>query len=601
MRYPDALKGPYINSTFSLLEELNRHPTPISSNLYLITLLLSDTKTYALIALSPSPLLSQFKDYSSRSLAIDLKAGLTVGVLLIPQAMAYALLAGMPPIYGLYAGLIPLLLYAFLGTSRQLSIGPVAISSILILTGVAEISNPGGVEYISYVILAGLLIGMVQFAMGLCRLGFLANFLSQPVISGFTSAAAMIILASQLKDILGIATPSHVRGIENFIYALDHIRETHISTFLIFFVAILILVIIKRIIRSFPIALFAIIVSTLLSYWLNWNEIGVAIVGDVPIGLPGFQIPAFSIDKLMVLIPTVATVSLIGVVECISIAKTLESKTNEHVVDTNRELIAIGVSKIGGSFFQALPSSASFSRSAINNNSGAISQVSSIVTALLILLALLFLTPLFYFMPIAILSAIIVQAVLGLIDIPEIKNLWKTDRKDFIMLMVTLLATLILGIDMGVITGLILSLFIVLYQSSIPQISILGQVSGTTHYRNLDRFEDVKLVEGLFKDEIRKLVSAQKKSLHHIILDATAIYNIDSSGIKALRTMDQELDVQNIDLHLSGARGELRDRLAINGLLSEPDKHHLSIHSAVQYVQNKIMSDHSHRAVQTNL
>jgi len=530
--------------------------------------------------------------------------------------MAYSMLAGMPPIYGLYAGLIPLVLYAVLGTSRQLSIGPVAISSILILSGVATISTPGSADYISYVLMAGVLIGIVQLSMGMLRLGFLSNFLSQPVISGFMSAAAVIILASQLKDILGIDTPQAIRGISNFKYSLEHISETHIITFIIFLVAVLIMSLMKRIWASFPTALVLIFISTILSYALNWNNLGVAIIGEIPSGLPNFYLPDFSLERIQAILPTVATVSLIGVVECIAIAKSLESKTNDHIVDTNRELIAIGISKIGGSFLQALPSSASFSRSAVNNGAGAKTQLSSIFTAVLVLLTLLFLTSLFFYMPIALLSAIIFQSVIGLIDLNEIKNLWKTDRKDFLMLMVTLIITVVLGIDYGILAGVILSLLIVLYQSSVPQISILGSVPGSTHYRNLERFEDVELIQdililrfenqlyfgnaGFFKDEIRKLVANQKVDIHHIILDATSIYNIDSSGIKALKAMDRELEDQQIDLYLAGARGVLRDKLHLNGLMSESDKHYLTIHNAVEYIKKKIVSDHNYRAIQAN-
>lgn len=563
-----------------------------------------------------SPLLQQLRRYTRQSFIVDSKAGITVGVLLIPQAMAYALLAGMPPIYGLYAALIPILIYAFLGTSPQLSIGPVAISSILLLSGISAIAAPFSDQYISLVILAGLCIGVVQLCMGLLRIGYLVNFLSQPVIAGFTSAAAILIVASQFKDMIGISVPYDHQGMEGLIYGFGHIGEGNGITILIFSVSLIILMIFKKVKKAFPIALLLSIVTTFLSYIFDWGSLGVSIIGAVPAGLPRLEIPTIRINDLELLAHTIVTVSLIGVIECISIAKSIESRTDDHTINANRELVSIGIAKIGGSLFQSLPSSASFSRSALNLSMGARTQVSSLIAAGLVLLTLLFLTPLFEYMPKAVLAAIILQAVIGLVEIHEAQELWRTDRQDLLMMLVTFATTLVGGIETGILIGVMLSLAMVLYQSSKPQISILGQVPDTEDYRNIERFEDVQLDPnmlivrfenqlyfgnvGFFRDKMRELVDSKLSGPSFVILDATAIHHIDSTGIKALRSLDQELQRQNIHIYLAGARGILRDRLKKEGLMVEPHKHHNSIHAAVRYIKEGILPPHYDRAIQAN-
>jgi len=357
---------------------------------------------------SISPLLGYLNSYKKSVLGRDLFAGLTVGVVLVPQAMAYAMLAGVPPIYGLYAGLIPLIIYALLGSSRQLSIGPVAVSSILVLAGISTVATPFTPEYISLAILTGILAGLLQLALGILRLGFLVNFLSRPVIAGFSSAAAIIIMISQFRDVFGFQVNGSSSA-ESLMFTLSHIKETHGLTLSIALTSLLLLFGFRKLSKKIPAALVVAILGTTMTAFLGWADQGVAIIGDIPKGLPSFLLPEFSMDNIKAIIPTVLTVGIIGTVEVLSIGKLLESRTRDHILEPNRELIAVGLSKVVGGFFQAMPSSSSFSRSAINNDSSAYSQVSSIITFVLMLLTLLFFTPLFYYMPKAVLAAIILQ------------------------------------------------------------------------------------------------------------------------------------------------------------------------------------------------
>ena len=338
------------------------------------------------------PIAQYLKQYSGENFRKDLFAGLTVGVVLVPQAMAYAMLAGVPPIYGLYAGLIPLLTYALLGSSRQLSIGPVAVSSILVLAGIGTISAPFSAEYIGLAILTGIFAGVLQLTLGVLRLGFLVNFLSRPVIAGFSSAAAIIIIISQFKDAFGFKVVGST-SFESLLYTVSNLAQTHWLTLATTLGSLALLLGIRAISKKIPAALVVTILATVLSAKLGWMEAGLAVIGEIPNGLPSFVLPDWSMDNIRAILPTVLTVGIIGTVEVLSIGKLLESKTRNHILQPNRELIAVGFSKIIGGFFQAMPSSSSFSRSAINNDNNADTQVSSIITFALIGLTLLFFTP----------------------------------------------------------------------------------------------------------------------------------------------------------------------------------------------------------------
>ncbi len=535
------------------------------------------------------PILESLKTHSASDWRKDIIAGITVAVMLVPQGMAYAMLAGMPPIYGLYAGLIPLILYAVLGTSRQMSIGPVAVSALLVLAGVSQIAEPLSEEYITLVILTGLLIGLAQTILGLFRLGFLVNFISHPVIIGFTSAAAIIIAISQLKDLLGFSIPRFSHSYETASYAFQHMAETNWISVALCLSSIFVMVVLRKISRAIPGALLVVLVGTLLVYFLGEERLGIDLVRKVPEGLPAFQFAEISWGNIQKLIPTVLTVTLIGIVESIGIAKVIQAKHGDYEIRPNQELLALGISKIGGSFFQAIPSSGSFTRSAVNNEAGAKSGFASIFTALIIGLTLLFLTPLFYFLPKAVLAAIILLSVKSLFEWEEAKHLWHAHRRDFYMMLTTFIVTLALGIEEGVLAGVLLSIIMILLKSSKPHIAVLGKLPNTNIYRNVERYESAQEVANTlilrfddqlyyanaayFQDTIKALINEKSEAINLLILDARSINNIDSTGMHAIEQMHDYLSAKKIQFYITGLKGPVSDQIKISGVGEKLGEH----------------------------
>ncbi|MEL6971957.1 MAG: sulfate permease [Bacteroidota bacterium] len=536
------------------------------------------------------PLVGQLKGYAPKTFRQDILAGLTVCIMLIPQGMAYALLAGMPPIYGLYGGLIPLLLYGIFGTSRQLSVGPVAVSALLVLAGISQVAEPGSNPYIALVILTGLLVGLGQLLLSMLRLGFLANFLSHPVIMGFTSAAAIIIAASQLKYLLGIDIPRFEQTYQTILYALQHALEIHWLSFTFCLGGMVIMLAIKRRLPYLPAALIVSVISIILCAVLRLDQAGLAIVGNVPQGLPDFIIPTITWATIYKVLPTVLTVTIIGIVEALSIAKALELKNKDVKIRPNQELLALGLGKVLGSFFQAIPTSASFTRSAVNNEAGARTGVASIVAALATGLALIFFTPLFYYLPEATLAAIVLMAVRGLFEIKGAIELWKVHRIDFAMLVTTFVVTLALGIEEGVLTGVILSLLMIIFQASQPRVVTLGRLPDSRSYRDVERFPDAVQFPGVlilrfdgplfflnaeyFKSAVIRAVHEQGSLPELFILDASSILDIDSGGLEALAEINSYLSSKNITFYLTGILGPVRDRMHQAGLAEAIGRKH---------------------------
>ena len=567
------------------------------------------------------PIVQSFVQHTARDWRKDVIAGITVAVMLVPQGMAYAKLAGMPHIYGLYAGLVPLFLYAILGTSRQMSIGPVAISALLVLAGVSQVADPMTSEYVGYVILTGLLIGIVQVLLGLFRLGFLVNFISHPVIIGFTSAAAIIIVISQLEDLLGFEIPRFAHAYETVEFAIQNMAQTNWITVVMCLGAILVMLLLRRISKSIPGPLIVVVIGTLLVYFLGENVMTIEIVKDVPKGLPAFEMPTITWEKIQLLLPTVATVTIIGIVESIGIAKVLQSKHGNYQINPDQELIALGTSKIGGSFFQALPTSGSFTRSAVNNEAGARSGFASIFTAILIGLTLLFLTPLFYYLPKAILAAIILLSVKSLFEWEEAKHLWRAHRQDFYMMLTTFIVTLVIGIEMGVLVGVVLSIAMILYKSAKPHYAVLGKLPGSINYRNIYRFEHATPPEGIliirfdeqlyfgnavyFQNTVQDAVLKHESGFQLFVLDASSMHAIDSTGIHALKDVHQFLERRGIKFYISGMLGKVRDKAIKDGLINVLGEktQFLNIHQAVVHFQNEckgIETQWSIDAIQSN-
>lgn len=568
------------------------------------------------------PVFEWLPAYSGNIFREDLIAGLTVCVMLVPQGMAYAMLAGMPPIYGLYGGLIPLLLYGLLGTSRQLSIGPVAVSALLVLAGISQLAEPGSGEYIGLVILTGLLIGILQASMGLFKLGFLVNFLSHPVIIGFTSAAAVIIAVSQLKYLFGFDIPRFAHLYETVAYAFSHLDQMHWPTFIICSGGILLQLAIKKWMPFLPGALIITILGVLAVSIFALDQQGVKIVGEVPSGLPAFELPILDWASMKLVLPTVFTVAIIGIVESIGIAKVLEAKNQDCKVRPNQELLALGLSKIGGAFFQSLPTSGSFTRSAVNDDAGAKTGMASIITALLIGLTLVALTPLFYYLPEAVLAAIVLVAVKGLFNLKEALHLWKIHKQDFFMMLATFVFTLSLGIEEGVMIGVVLSIISIIYNTSKAHVAVLGQLPNTTHFRNVKRFENAVQFDGVlifrfdaqlyfgnvnyFKNTITELVSNQEKPLRFFVWDASSILDIDSSGLHTLEEILDFMSQQNIRFMISGAMGPVRDMLYKTDLMEKIGKKNqfMYIHDAVTAINhsnNGADVNWTPNAIQTNL
>lgn len=547
------------------------------------------------------------KDYNISIFRKDFIAALTVVVLIIPQGMAYAVLTGVPPIYGLYAFLVPLFIYPLFGSSPFLSVGPVAIVSILVATGLCHFAEPMSTEYIQLAILVSLIAGILQFGLYIMRAGFLVNFLSHPVLAGFTSGAAVIIIISQLKHALGVSLARQ----SNIFYSLKDlllkIPELNIIT-LVFFLSTLIgILFFKRIKQSFPSYLFFILITSLLIYYLGLDK-DVHIIGSVPSGLPQFTIPSVTnLDTIISLLPLAILVGFVSFVESLSIAKSLAARNGNMAVDPNKELLGLGLAKIGGAFFQAFPNTGSFSRSAINESVGAKTGISSILAAGLVGISLLFFTSLFYYIAYSVLAAIIVSAVLKLIDYKEALHLFKSDRGDFWVFMLTFTFTLIFGVQYGILGGICVSLFLILKRASQPHVAILGKIDNSGIYRNINRFDEaetddevliIRYDEDIFfanaehfystvMDEIKK-----QSAIKYIILDMSSVSNIDSTGIKQFKILIQNIQAGHVQIHISGPKGPLRDRLKQEGIIEliGKENHHQSIEKSMQSINKPTLN-----------
>lgn len=555
--------------------------------------------------------------YDKRNLQGDVSAGLTVGVMLIPQGMAYAMLAGLPPIYGLYASITPLLLYALFGTSRQLAVGPVAMVALLIAAGVGNLATSGSNEFIALAILLALMVGVFQLLLGLLRLGFLVNFLSHPVISGFTSAAALIIGFSQLKHLLGIdiAKSNFIHSI--IIDAVQHFSEIHWYTFALGLGGMLTILFVKRFSKAIPGPLVAVVLGILAVYFFGMDADGVKIVREVPEGLPSFSIPEIQLGDVKALIPTSLVIGLIGFMESIAVAKAIQAKHRNYELDANQELIALGIANIGGSFFKAFPTTGGFSRTAVNDQAGSKTGLASIISASLIALTLLFLTPLFYYLPKAILASVIMVAVFGLIDFKEALHLWKTDKKDFVMLLATFIATLSLGIEEGIGVGVVLSLVWVIYRSAYPHLAELGNIPDTNYYRNLRRFGGLKRQDGVlvvrfdaqlyfaniayFREKINGLIEQRSDKIALLVLDFAAVTEVDSSALHMLHEFHRELKERNILIKITSLRGPVRDKFELAGIfdLYGRENFYLQISEAINHFNNKQRSIDNQYATQS--
>jgi SulP family sulfate permease len=541
------------------------------------------------------PILEWLPNYNFSLFRGDLIAGITVGIVLIPQGIAYALIAGLPPIYGLYCALVPQVMYAIFGSSRQVAIGPVAMDSLIVATGVSTLALAGSESYISIAILLALMVGAIQFIMGVFSLGFIVNFLSKPVITGFTSAVALIIGCNQFRNFFGVelVQSDQIQIILEDIWR--QIDDFNFHTTGIGLFSALLIIIFRKINKKIPNALIVVILGVLIMKFFNKSFTDVSIVKDIPSGLPKFGIPDFDLALLRELLPIALTLVMVGYLETISIGKSLEAKQDEYRIRPNQELIALGISNMVGSLFKAYPSASSFSRSAINQESGAKTGMAALIAVVMVIITLLFLMPLFYYLPKTVLAAIIIVAVFGLINFKEARFLWKANQLDFCLMLATFLATLLLGIEFGIVTGVGLSLIILIFRTSRPYVAVLGKVPNSNFYKNKERFEEVLIDDDIlvfrfdaqlfyanasyFRDRLEQMMDKKGKALKLIVLDAESINRVDSTGIEMLKERILCCQKKGILFYFAGVKGPVRDDLFRSEILEVIDIKHFFMRS----------------------
>lgn len=535
------------------------------------------------------PVLDWGRRYDRNALVSDLVAALIVTVMLIPQSLAYALLAGLPPEVGLYASVAPLLLYAMFGSSRVLAVGPVAVVSLMTAAAIGEHAAVGSAAYWQHAITLAFLSGAMLLAMGLLRLGFLANFLSHPVISGFISASGLLIAASQLKTLMGVKAEGH-NLIELLAALARQAHNTHLLTLGVGVLATAFLFWVRKglkpllmgwglapkladiIAKAGPVA--AIAVTTGLAAAFGWQGQGMKIVGAIPQGLPPLTAPSWNLALWRELAMPALLISVVGFVESVSVGQTLAAKRRQRI-EPDQELVALGASNLSAAFTGGFPVTGGFARSVVNFDAGAQTPAAGVFTAMGITLASLLLTPALYYLPQATLSATIIVAVLSLVDFSILKRTWSYSKPDFVAVAATLLATLSLGVETGLVIGVGVSLALYLFRTSRPHIAEVGLLPGTEHFRNVLRYEvrtsplllTLRVDESLYFGNARSLEDrvndavASRPGLRHVVLQCSAINDIDASALESLEAIDRRLRDAGVELHLSEVKGPVMDRL----------------------------------------
>ena len=547
------------------------------------------------------PILEWLPNYNKSRFRGDFVAGITVAIILIPQGIAYALIAGLPPIYGLYCALIPQIVYAIFGSSRQVAIGPVAMDSLIVATGVSTLALAGSDSYIAIAILLAFMVGGIQFLLGVFRLGFVVNFLSKPVITGFTSAVALTIGMNQFRNLLGVDFMQS----DQIQYVLEdmwyNIIDYNPHTAIIGIISVVVIIILRKVNKKIPNALIVVVFGILVMRYFGKDFNDVSIVKEIPSGLPSFSFPEFDISQIRELLPIALTLVMVGYLETISIGKSLEAKQDEYKIRPNQELVALGLSNMIGSWFKAYPSTSSFSRSAINQESGATTGMSSLVSVVMVIITLLFLTPLFYHLPKTVLAAIIIVAVFGLVNIKEAVFLWKANNLDFWLMIATFFSTLLFGIEYGIMIGVGLSLIILIYRTSRPYVAELGKVPDSDFYRNRERFSEVIIDEEVlvfrfdaqlfyansnyFIETLELMAEKRGDKLKLIVLDAESINRVDSTGVEMLKERIRYYQKRGILFYFAGVKGPVRDHLFRGKILDliTLDHFYMRVNGAVNY------------------
>ncbi|MEN9230244.1 MAG: sulfate permease, partial [Thermostichus sp. DG02_5_bins_236] len=547
----------------------------------------------------------------------DVIAGVIVAIMLVPQSMAYALLAGLPPQTGLYASILPLVVYALLGSSRVLAVGPVAMVSLLVAAGLEPLAEPGSPEYGQLALGVALGVGVIQVGMGVLQAGFLVNFLSHAVISAFTSAAALIIAFSQVKHLLGVRIPNT----ESFLVLLRELWQSleglNGVTLGLGLLAITLLLYANHRLPAqlrrwgipnawvLPLSkgapLGVVLLTTLLVWGLGWSQgSGVAVVGAIPAGLPPLTWPKLSVEQWGSLLPTALAISLVGFTESYAVGQSLASKRRQKV-DPNQDLLGLGAANLAAAFTGGYPVTGGISRSVVNFQAGANTGLASLITAGILALTVVLLMPLFFFLPQATLAAIILVAVLGLVDFRPLLHSWHYDRGDAGIWMVTFVSVLGVGIEAGIGIGVVVSILLFLWRSSRPHIAVVGQVPGTEHYRNVLRHQvitdpqilAVRVDESLFfanaaylEEYLLKQVAEQPK-VKHLLLICSAVNFIDGSALESILRLMEKLSQAGVQFHLAEVKGPVMDRLKAIHFVEKigPEHIFLSAHQAMQAIK----------------
>ncbi|MDA4846869.1 SulP family inorganic anion transporter [Hoeflea poritis] len=566
------------------------------------------------------PLLDWGRTYDRNALADDLVAAVVVTIMLIPQSLAYALLAGLPAQMGIYASIAPIILYAVFGTSRALAVGPVAVVSLMTAAAVGQIAEPGTDQYIAAALTLAFLSGGFLLLLGVFRLGFLANFLSHPVIAGFITASGIIIAASQIKHVLGIEASGH-NLFELLVSIAQSLSQVNVFTAAIGLTVTAFLFWVRRglkpllmrigfgprmsdvIAKAGPVA--AVVLSTLAVWAFGLADRGVATVGGVPQSLPPLTLPSFSPQLWGELTAAAVLISVIGFVESVSVAQTLAAKRRQRI-DPDQELIGLGAANIGAAFSGGYPVTGGFARSVVNFDAGARTPAAGAYTAVGLAIAALFLTPLIFFLPKATLGATIIVAVLSLVDFSILPKAWKYSKADFAAVCTTVLITLGLGVELGVTAGVLISILIHLYRTSRPHTAIVGRVPGTEHYRNVLRHDVItdrriltlRVDESLYFANARYLEdriydeATQRPDLEHVVLMCPAVNEIDMSALESLEAINERLNDTGVTFNLSEIKGPVMDRLERSHFLEQlTGRVFLSQHQAMRALAGDASDD----------
>ncbi len=535
------------------------------------------------------PILDWGRRYDRNAFSNDMIAAVIVTIMLIPQSLAYALLAGLPPEAGIYASIAPIILYAIFGTSRALAVGPVAVVSLLTASAVGQVAEQGTAGYAVAALTLAFLSGGFLVLLGVLRLGFLANFLSHPVIAGFITASGILIAFSQLKHLLGISAQGHTLP-QLLSSLIEHIGDINLITVLIGGLATAFLFWVRKglkpalrrlgaspkladvLTKAGPVAAVAV---TTISVWLfGLDDKGVRIVGEVPQSLPPLTLPGFSPDLMQQLLVPAILISIIGFVESVSVAQTLAAKKRQRI-DPDQELIGLGAANIGAAFTGGYPVTGGFSRSVVNYDAGAETPAAGAFTAIGLAIAAVALTPLVYYLPNATLAATIVVAVLSLVDFSILKKTWAYSKADFTAVAATIVLTLTLGVEVGVASGVGISILLHLYKTSRPHVAEIGLVPGTQHFRNIHRHdvetdptvlslrvdESLYFVNARFLEDLVQARVSEGCAIKQVILMFSAVNEVDFSALESLEAINQRLTDLGIGLHLSEVKGPVMDRL----------------------------------------